>query len=110
MAVITKEELMSGVQALLGENDSDEAIALLENMTDTLTDYETRLTPPELEEPGEDWEQKYNDLDKSWRERYIARFSGEQTDPEEVMSNQEEDVKKDGEPQTFEDLFKEREE
>lgn len=44
----------------------------------------------------------YDDL----RKKYIERFF---SNPEEVKQDQEEDVKRDGEGQSFDDLFKKRE-
>lgn len=44
-----------------------------------------------------------------WKRRYADRFfGGRETDREEVMRNQENDIKRDGRPQSFADLFKAR--
>lgn len=40
-----------------------------------------------------------------WKRRYVDRFFGGR---EEVMRNQENDIKRDGRPQSFADLFKAR--
>lgn len=50
----------------------------------------------------EEWKGKYYEM----RERYAKRFF---TTPEEVKIEQEEDVKRDGTKQTFEELFERRE-
>lgn len=51
---------------------------------------------------ADDWEKRYYDLKKD----YIDRFWGGK---EQIMSETVEDVKKDGEKLTYEDLFKKRE-
>lgn len=90
----TKDELLNAVRALLPDDSTDEVLALLEDITDTMDN----ATDPE------DWHGKYDALDKEWRERYKARFFA---NPEE--NNSEEDAQPedniDEEPTTFEDLF-----
>lgn len=93
MAVRTKEEIMDAISKRLGEDTSDEALSLLEDVTDTLADMESKA--------GTDWEQKYNDLDASWRKRYRDRFeTGKDPapggDPGDPNSQK---------PMTFDDLF-----
>ena len=41
MAIRTKEELINNIKTLIGENDSDEALGLLEDVSDTFADFET---------------------------------------------------------------------
>ena len=102
--VLSKEEFLPRIQALVGSDSSDESIALLEDMTDTYNDLESKTLQAETEEQ-ENWEEKYNELDKSWRERYIARFSGE------TNEESEEDTANDPPPapETYDDLFKDKE-
>lgn len=66
MAVITKDDLLARVSGYIGEDDSDDAIGLLEDVSDTLNDFEARS--------GTDWEKKYNENDANWRKRYMERF------------------------------------
>lgn len=103
MAIRTREELLSAISARIGDDTSDEALGIIEDLTDTLADFETRA--------GEDWKRKYEENDAGWRKKYKERFfnSGPGTNPEEVVEEQEEDVKDDGKTITFDDLFKERE-
>ena len=68
----TYEEIITEVTALFGETPTDEQFAVLEDIKDSFG----------AGNAGEDWEKKYNDLDKSWRERYKAAFLGE-VKPEE---------------------------
>lgn len=87
----SKEELLSILKDRIGEDTSDEAISFVEDVTDTINDYETKAQT--------DWEQKYNDMKTKYRDRF---FSGDPVKPEP-----EEDI--DDAPKTlkFEDLFKE---
>lgn len=101
MAVRTRDEIVEAVRTRIGEDTSDEAISLLEDVSDTLTDYETRVADKT------DWKAKYDEMDASWRKKYMDRFSGKTG--EEVKEEQEEQIKDDSEPRTFDELFTERE-
>lgn len=108
MAVVSKEELIQAIASVLGDTPDDTGLAILENVTDTISEYETKVV-----DVG-DWEKKYKELDSSWRQRYTERFMGRsdadhQTSGEEVKEEQVEDVKKDGEELTFDDLFEKSE-
>lgn len=91
----TKEELLATLKERIGDDTSDDAIAIIEDFSDTLNSYDT-----------ENWKQKYEDNDKMWREKYKARFF-EAT--EDVKEEQKEDINDDSEKKTFEELFEERE-
>lgn len=96
MAVRTREEILESIRSRVGEQTDDETISFLEDVTDTLTDFETRANGS-----GEDWEQRYKDNDAEWRKKYTERFfSGE---PKELPKDIPNDQTK---PKTFEDLFK----
>lgn len=101
MAVKTIDEIMEAIRKRIGEDTSDEAISLLEDVTDTLEDYETKVADKT------DWKTKYDEMDASWRKKYMDRFSGKTG--EEVKEEQEEQIKDDSEPRTFDELFTERE-
>lgn len=101
MAVKTRDEIMEAIRKRIGEDTSDEAISLLEDVTDTLEDYETKVADKT------DWKTKYDEMDASWRKKYMDRFSGKTG--EEVKEEQEEQIKDDSELRTFDDLFTERE-
>lgn len=101
MAVKTRDEIIEAIKKRIGEDTSDEAIGLLEDVTDTFTDYETRVADKT------DWKSKYDEIDASWRKKYMERFSGKTGD--EIKEEQEEQIKDDSEPKTFDELFVERE-
>lgn len=101
MAVKTRDEIMEAIRKRIGEDTSDEAISLLEDVTDTFADYETKVADKT------DWKTKYDEMDASWRKKYMDRFSGKTG--EEIKDEQEEQIKDDSEPRTFDELFTERE-
>ena len=63
MAKLSRDEAISRLTAYIGDRNDDDSIALLEDISDSLTD------------DSEDWKAKYDELDASWRARYIERFS-----------------------------------
>ena len=99
MAVRSKDEIIAQLSARLGEDNSDEALALIEDVTDTLEDLSGGS------DDGKDWKAEAERIDKEWREKYKARFtSGSEKDDTNLGSK--------GEPPkviTFDDLFKEKE-
>ena len=99
--IVKKEEIIKRVSDILGDRNDDDAIAFVEDLSDTLEDYETRT--------GEDWKTKYEENDKAWRDKYKARFfeglpEEHEKDKAEQIGDQtgEEDEKE----LTFENLFK----
>ena len=92
----SKEELIEEIRAVVGDDTSDNVIALIENVSDTITELETS--------DGEEWKQKFEDNDKMWREKYISRFTEGTTEPTTEPTEDEEKEK------TFEDLFEEEKE
>lgn len=110
MAKLSKSEMFKKVKEYLKEDTSDEAIALLEDLTDTLSD-----TDEDKDKVIEELKKEKEELDKSWRQRYIDRFEGKVTEnlddktPEEGGDNDDvDDVTDDDEDDlTFEDLLTE---
>ena len=98
MAIKTKDELIQSLNAILGDNASDEALALMEDVSDTMDDITAK---------GDvDWEQKYRENDAAWRTRYRDRFmnntdNNDQQDVEHIITPAP------AERPTFENLFKE---
>lgn len=105
MAVRTRDEILAAIRARLGDDISDEALTIIEDIDDTFNDYETRI--------GEDWRARYDELDAQWRKRYRDRFfqkpdNGETT-PEDVKDDNEEDLREESEVKDFDELFTEKE-
>lgn len=102
MAVLSRDDFMARINERVGDDNSDDALSFIEDMTDTFDDLSSSNNT-------EEWEKKYNELDTMWREKYKARFMNTGTDPRTVIDEQEEDIKDDGTETTFDDLFAERE-
>ena len=97
MAVKNKDEILEAIKTRVGDSTDDETISFLEDVSDTLTDLETRASG------DEDWKTKYEENDKLWRERYTNRFFSKEPEPDPKPEPEPEpEVKK-----TFSDLFKE---
>lgn len=112
MAILSKEDFLTAIKTRVGDDVSDDSMKFIEDMTDTYNS----LTESSAKDDGEDWKTKYEELDKTWREKYKARFfesgntnSSNKTTADEAKDEQEEDVKDDGENVTFDELFEERE-
>lgn len=93
MAVRTDEEIMKAVQTRIGDDVSDEALAFVQDIRDTLADRKSSS--------GEDWKAKYEQCDADWRKKYRdAFFNTPSGDPEPDKKDEPE------KPLTFENLFK----
>ena len=99
MAVKTREEIMTSIRARLGDDTSDETLQFIEDVTDTLNEYETKAGDTT------DWKKRYEDNDKEWRQKYRDRFfngSDDNSNNENDSDNGDENK----EPLTFDSLFK----
>lgn len=97
MAIKTREEILAAVSGRFGDDTSDETLALVEDITDTITDLEKKAN-----NEGENWKQKYEENDAAWRKKYRDRFfSGSK--PEEEDEPLDEPTKN----YSYENLFKE---
>lgn len=80
MAVRSYDELMSAIKAKIGDDTSDDSIALIEDFTDTynsLTD-------------SENWKAKYEENDAMWRQKYKDRFFSAPPTKEKEQKEKEE--------------------
>lgn len=96
--VRTKEEILASIKSRIGEDTSDEAIALVEDINDSFDDLTTRVN-----EAG-DWKARYEQNDQDWRKKYQERFfTPSEGDPlMEEITKEEPDKPK---VLKFEDLF-----
>lgn len=92
MGVKTKEEILEQIRPFL--NESDEATALLEDLSDTLDESNS-----EILEENERLKKEKDEIDEYWRKKYRDRFFAN-NEKEEVIK--EEEVVK----EKYEDLFK----
>ena len=96
MAVKTRDEILTLVRDRVGENTDDDTISFIEDISDTLTDLESKA-----QGDGTDWKSKYEENDAEWRKKYTERFYS--SDPEDKPPhNEEDDTPK---PKTFAELF-----
>lgn len=68
MPRLKKDEAIKRLSEYIGDRNDDASISLLEDISDSLDD--------------EDWKGKYDELDATWRKRYIERFSNIGPDPD----------------------------
>ena len=106
---LNREDFMDAISAIVGDRTDDEAIAFVENMTDTFDGFEDS----EKDKTIADLQKSLEETEQSWRKKYRDRFySG--TDEEENPSNQPLEEDKDemieAEEITIDDLFNEERE
>lgn len=96
MAILTKEQLMESIKNRVGEDTSDEALAFIENVNDTIESMTT--------DKNTDWKAKYEENDAAWRQKYKDRFFNVAPPDEDDDLDPDDGLKK---PMTYEALFKE---
>ena len=99
MAIKTRDEIMESIKARFADDTSDEVISLIEDVSDTLTDYETKAKGD-----GKDWKAEAERIDREWREKYKARFFAGAPESED-----DPDEPEDQKILTYDELFKEGE-
>ena len=100
MAKKTLEELTGEFNLIVGDNDSEEVLAFLEDLTDTMN-AEPPAESEDLRGRVEELEGQLRDL----RKRYRDRFYGRTDEKEEEEAVETEQV--DGDNIKIKDLFKE---
>lgn len=95
MAKLSKDELIEKVKKYVGDRTDDETIEIIEDISDS-------IDPSDADE----WQKKYEENDKMWRDKYISRFFEKNAEENEDPTDEDDDEK---EYKTFEDLFEEEE-
>lgn len=93
MAIKTREELITSLNNILGENDSDEALALLTDLNDTLGSQSDAQKVTQLET-------QLKEQDAAWRKKYRDAFIHGPDD-----DGFDEEKKPNKRPTKFEQLF-----
>lgn len=100
MSILNREQLSNSLKTFLGDNVSDEAIKLTEDVLDTFDDLNGKAYNPdefvpkkELDRTNEEWAKKYRD-----------RFF--EPTPSLDKKDEKEKEKENNKPLTFENLFK----
>lgn len=101
MAVLTKEQMLEKIKKCVGEDTSDEALKLIEDVSDTINDYETKT------KDTTDWEKKYKENDEQWRKKYKDRFFNVPAKDEKDDYDSDYDDESKENKLTYENLFKE---
>ena len=97
MAIKTREEIMQSIRSHFADDTSDETLAFLEDVSDTINDLESKAKGD-----GKDWKAEAKRIDEDWRKKYKERFFSAKADDES-----DDDIDPD-EPKVlrYEDLFK----
>ena len=97
--VKSRDEILEIIRSRVGDDNSDEALSFIEDITDTMNDYESRLAD------STDWKTRYEENDKNWRERYKERFFSNEIEETEIITTEVVDET----PTTFDELFEVKE-
>ena len=100
MAKKTLEELTGEFNLIVGDNDSDDVLAFLEDLTDTMN-AEPPAESEDLRGRVEELEGQLRDLRKRYRDRFYGRT--DEKEEEETVETE----KVDGDNIKIKDLFKE---
>lgn len=95
MAVKTRKEILESLRDRFGEEPTDDDIAMLEDITDTFTDFEEKTND------ATNWKNKYEENDKAWKKKYSDRFFSKDGGENDILYEPDE-------PETvksFNDLF-----
>lgn len=98
--ILTKEDFNNIVKTLVGERTDDEALEIVQNLTDTYADMEAKSAN------AISYEQKLKDLDEEWRKKYRDTFYNNNPD---VDTGDSVDTDGDVKEYKYENLFKEGE-
>ncbi len=97
MSVLNRDDFINSINTIVGTDTSDNALKFIEDMTDTYNSLEEQANGD-----GENWKQKYQELDNSWKEKYKRRFfsgNGRSNMPTPDVPDEEHET-------TYSDLFK----
>lgn len=92
MAIKTRDEIMTQLQTIIGDDTSDETLAFIQDVSDTIGDNSSADRIAELERQVEE-------TDATWRKKYRDTFFGGSPDSE---LDEPDEPKK---PRTYAELF-----
>lgn len=98
MAKLAKDELIEKVKKYVGDRTDDETIEIIEDISDSIDSS-----------VADEWRQKYEENDKMWRDKYIARFWDKKEEEKITPSDHEEEEEEEKEYNSYDDLFKKEE-
>ena len=100
MPALSREDFMGAIKARIGEDTSDEALQSLTDMSDTFDTLEQSAKGD-----GIDWKAKYEENDKSWREKYRDTFFSKPVQDEPIAPSAPEPETEQPKMLKYEDLF-----
>lgn len=103
MAIKTAEEILNNLNTIIGENATDDALTLMEDISDTLSANQNN----DMQKKLDDLQKKYDDNDKAWRDRYRERFLSGNTDLDKGVNDNDDNDDPKPKSYKYEDLFKE---
>lgn len=95
----SKTEIMEAIKTAFKDDSSDSTLSFIEDVSDTLDDLETKASG------STDWQKKYEENDKQWREKYKERFFSAPVDEKTGVPTPPATNEPDDAPTSFEDLF-----
>lgn len=98
MAKLSKDELIEKVKKYVGDRTDDETIEIIEDISDSIDSSD-----------ADEWKQKYEENDKLWRDKYIARFWDKNEEEKITPSEHEEEEEEEKEYNSYDDLFEKEE-
>lgn len=107
MSILKKEELINKISEYIGDDNSDIAIEILEDVSDTI---DAGGDADELIRQVEELKEKVETTDAEWRAKYKARFLEGSADPEEPEEEVEETEEEVEEKTSYDELFEEEKE
>ena len=99
MAIKNKQEILENLRKILGEKTDDESIGIIEDISDTIDDFEKKTADTT------NWEEKYKQNDAEWRKKYTERFFTPPDKEEEENQEQKDNDK----ALTYDNLFEQKE-
>lgn len=103
MSVLSRDELLEKTRTLLGERTDDEAIAFIEDVTDT---YDA-VSAGNSGYSEDEVKVRVNEVEEKWRKKYRDRFFGNDDDDDE--GDEPDGGNTNTEEVTIDDLFEKKE-
>lgn len=99
MARLKKDELLTELKAYTGDRTDDDTLKIIEDVSDS-------LEPEEKDADAPDWESKYNDLAKKYKDRFTSPETNKEKDDADGSDDKGDgESETDSEEITISDLF-----
>lgn len=98
------EEFIKIVHDFIGDDTSEKALKFVDDVTDAFNSAVT-----DNASDNEDWHKKYDELNETWRKKYMHRFFGGDVNFDSDVDDEEGIEERTAETITTDDLFDEEE-